>query len=107
MTKFLTSILVLCILAPINGFVEAGTISKIWDWLCAKQYGPGPAFSTWYGFMSIAGLIFAFALSNVKKAGDEDTSFVATLVGLSVGAWILCGVSLGMTFFVGSICGWI
>jgi hypothetical protein len=104
--KTAITLIVAVLISPIHALVMAGTMSKLWHWFVAPQYGDGPAYSSWYGMSIIAALMITAALSNVTREKAEGNASVDALIRC-VALWLLCGLTLGTSWLVGMMCGWI
>jgi hypothetical protein len=98
----------LFILNPVSALIEMFTLSKLWAWFAAAQYGAGPTDATLYGLVLMATTVVCLALvgMNVATKGQEEASY-ATSIATTVGVWLGCFLALGAAFVTGAILGWI
>lgn len=96
------------VLSPISALVGAGTMSKLWEWFVARDYGSGPSMSAWFGISEIASVVLATALLNVtrEKRGSSDSPFMA-VIGQAVGMWVGMALILGIAWVTGFALHWV
>jgi hypothetical protein len=93
-------------IAVVGSLVMAWCMSRTYGWFVARDLGPGPSLSGWYGIAVLVHIALMTPLANLarEKAEDAPTSSVLlTVVGLSLASLIVTGSS----YLTGLICGWI
>lgn len=102
--KHFIVVLIAIVLGPVHALVLAGTLSKLWGWFCAAQYGSGPSYSSWFGLSLVAGVVLLGALSSLKRETDHG---VATPLLRLAALWIIYGLVLATSWLTGLMTGWI
>lgn len=99
-----------CISAMISAIVQAWTMTKLWAWFVAQEYGPGPSMGAWFGIATILGFVVSMSLVSQAKPNKEDKDWdgiIKESVGISIGKWIGCALILIISWTLGSVLGWV
>lgn len=96
----------ICFSAMISALIQAWTITKLWTWFVAAEYGPGPSMGAWYGISIILGLIVGMAILKIDSKDEPWDVVIKTSVNSSIIKWGSCLLLLAICWAVGSFLGW-
>jgi hypothetical protein len=105
--RALAAFLFTVLMVPVNAFMTSWTISKLWTWFMAEDFGPSPSYGALYGVTSILFLVLGLSLVNVKKVKVEDKDHVSNAVTTTLGMTLSCLIALGFAYVVGHVTGMI
>lgn len=91
-------------MAPVNAYVGAWTMSRLWQWFISTQYGAGPSMAVWFGIGAIANIALGQRLAIVAKDPEWDRS--SGFISRAVMFPIACALMLASCGLLGSIMGW-
>jgi hypothetical protein len=84
---------------------QAATLSKLWSWFVSAQYGAGPTYAVWYGASLIVGVVLIWPTMHLSK--DRDTKTLTDQCAQTLGALIVLAATLGVSWCVGHLFGWL
>lgn len=106
--KHLMAIVFAFALSPITALVSSATMSKLWDWYVARDYGSGPSFAAWFGLNTILVLGVAPALMSIAREKKEDKNTpMLDVFGRAFAVWVLMGIMLLSAWCTGQLLSWI
>ena len=116
-----------CISVLAGAFLRAWSLSLLWRWFETPQYGLGPSMGAWFGLSMIVEVVIvqrvgkhvgvfptvkSGASAKVKgapgatAAPSQSNAWGAVTVSTGT-SWLLTLFTLGISWIVGSVLGWI
>jgi hypothetical protein len=90
--------------ALISALLNSWTMSVLWRWFAAAEYGHGPSTGAWFGIGTIA--YVAVGTYPTKKKGERSDG-LEWMVGQQFMRWSLILMTLGLSWIIGASVGWI
>jgi hypothetical protein len=86
-------------------FAQAATLSTVWRWFIAPQYGNGPTYSAWYGISLLVSVMFLYSFSSIAKS-DEIKGKWGEVMRVAI-LLLALPILLGLSWCVGQLFGWL
>ena len=106
--KHLTAAFVGIVMSIVTTLITAATMTKIWEWFVARDYGPSPSYAAWFGIGVLVRVAITPSLMHLAHDKDDpELSPVARVMANEFGIWIGCAIILVVCWITGFALHWV